>query len=94
MCLGPIELTLVGVLSNTTSIRVGKGTVMLIEMCSGAVGFGAIADQCWVVGISGGSVERSNLMPDREAFSHLGSPLSRAEPMPSWSKVCRYIAEC
>jgi hypothetical protein len=37
-------------------------------------------DQCWVVGVSGGSVERSDLMPDREASSHLGSPLSRAEP--------------
>ena len=47
-------------------------------------------DQLGVVGISGGSVysvERGNLTPGREAFSHLGSPLGRAEPMPSWPKV-------
>ena len=44
-------------------------------------------DQSWGVGISGGSVERSNLTPDREAHIYIGSPLSRAEPMPSWSKV-------
>jgi len=37
------------------------GTVTLIGMCSGAVGFGAVAmDQLWVVGISGGGVERGN----------------------------------
>ena len=45
-------------------------------------------DQRWVVDISGGSVELGNFTPDREAFSHLGSPSGRAEPMPSWSKVC------
>ena len=44
-------------------------------------------DQRWGVGISGGSVERGNLTPDREALIYLGSPLGRAEPMPSWSKV-------
>ena len=44
-------------------------------------------DQCWGVGISGGSVECGNLTPDREALIYFGSPLSRAEPMPSWSKV-------
>ena len=44
-------------------------------------------DQCWGVGISGGSVERGNLTPDREALIYFGSPLGRAEPMPSWSKV-------
>ena len=39
------------------------GTVTLIGMCSGAVGFGAVAmDQLWVVGISGGSVEFGNLI--------------------------------
>jgi hypothetical protein len=27
-------------------------------------------DQLWVVDISGGSVERGDLMPDREAVSH------------------------
>jgi len=36
---------------------------------------------------SGGSVERGNLTPDREALIYFGSPLGRAEPMPSWSKV-------
>jgi hypothetical protein len=40
-------------------------------------------DQLRVVGISGGSVERGNLTPDREAVGHFGSPLGRAEQMPS-----------
>jgi hypothetical protein len=44
-------------------------------------------DQLWGVGVSGGSVERGNLTPDREALIYFGSPLGRAEPMPSWSKV-------
>ena len=65
-----------------------EGTVTLIEICSGAVDCGAMAmDQRWGVGISGGSVERGNLTPDREALIYFGSPLGRAEPMPSWSKV-------
>ena len=70
------------------------GTVTLIEMCSGAVGFRALAmDQLGVVDISGGSVERGNLTPGREAFSHFGSPLSRAEPVPSRPKVSGDAAE-
>jgi len=68
-----------------------KGTVTLIEMCSGAVSFRAVAmDQRGVVEISGGSiysVERGNLTPGREAFSHLGSPSGCAEPVPSRPKV-------
>jgi hypothetical protein len=65
-----------------------QGTVTLIEICRGAVGFGAIAmDQRWAVDISGGSVECGDLMPDREALSHFGSPFGRAEPVPSRSKV-------
>jgi len=71
--------------------RTQHGTVTLIEMCSGAVSFRAVAmDQLWVVEISGGSiyrVERGNLTPGREAFSHLGSPLGCAEPVPSRPKV-------
>jgi hypothetical protein len=64
-------------------------------MCSGAVGFGAVAmDQLWVVGISGGSVERGNLTPDREAFGDLGSPPGRAEQMPSGPKMCGDATEC
>jgi putative phosphoesterase len=64
------------------------GTVTLFEIYSGAVDCGAMAmDQCWGVGVSGGSVERSSLTPDREALIYFGSPLGRAEPMPSWSKV-------
>ena len=43
-------------------------------------------DQLWVAAISGGSVERGNLTPDREAFGHLGSPSGRAEQMPSGRK--------
>ena len=50
-------------------------------------------DQRWGVGISGGSVERGNLTPDREALIYFGSPLGRAEPMPSWSKVRGDAAE-
>jgi len=42
---------------------------------------------------SGGSVERGNLTPDREALIYFGSPLGRAEPMPSWSKVRGDAAE-
>ena len=38
-------------------------------------------DQSWGVGISGGSVERGNLTPDREALIYFGSPLGRAEPI-------------
>ena len=65
------------------------GTVTLIEMCSSAVGFSAVAmDQCGVVGFSGGGVERGNLTPDCQAFSHLGSPSVGAEQMPSRPKVC------
>jgi len=47
-------------------------------------------DQLGVVEISGGSiysVERGNLTPGREAFSHLGSPSGCAEPVPSRPKV-------
>jgi ubiquinone/menaquinone biosynthesis C-methylase UbiE len=52
------------------------GTVTLIEKCSSAVGFGAVAmKQRWVVHISDGSVERGDLTPDREAVNHLGSPV-------------------
>ena len=53
-----------------------------------------MVDQLWVVDISGGgSVERGNLTPDREAVGHFGSPSGRAEQMPSRSKVCRDAAE-
>ena len=33
------------------------------------------------------AASRGNLTPDREALIYFGSPLGRAEPMPSWSKV-------
>ena len=72
----------------SVALIASEGTVTLIEICSGAVDCGAMAmDQRWGVGISGGSVERGNLTPDREALIYFGSPLGRAEPMPSWSKV-------
>jgi hypothetical protein len=65
------------------------GTVTLIEICSGSVGLSAAAmDQCGVIGISCGSIKRDNLIPDREAFSHLGSPSGWAESMPTRSKMC------
>ena len=71
-----------------------NGTVTLIEKCSGAVGFEAVAmEHRWVVHISGGSVGRGDLTPDREAVGHLGSPFGRAEQMPSRPKVCGDAAE-
>jgi hypothetical protein len=71
-----------------------EGTVTLIEKCNGAVGFGAVAmEHRWVVHISGGSVGRGDLTPDREAVGHLGSPFGRAEQMPSRPKVCGDAAE-
>ena len=63
-----------------SAIPGSAGTVTLIGMCSGAVGFGAAAmDQLWGVDISGGSVERGNLTPDREAISHWFTFGSRAD---------------
>ena len=70
------------------------GTVTLIEKCSGAVGFEAVAtEHRWVVHISGGNVGRGDLTPDREAVCHLGSPFGRAEQMPSRPEVCGDAAE-
>ena len=85
----------------TRAVRIGRdrssvpeGTVTLIGMWSGAVGFGAVVmDQLWGVDISGGSVERGNLNPDREAFGDLRSPSGRAEQMPSRPEVCGDAAE-
>ena len=50
-------------------------------------------DQSGVVGLSGGRAERGNLTPGREAFSHFGSPLGCAEPVPSRPKVSGDAAE-
>jgi len=50
-------------------------------------------DQSGIVGFSGGGVERGNVTPDCQAFSHLGSPSVGAEPMPSRPKVCGYAAK-
>ena len=72
----------------------GVVTVTLFENCCGVVGFGAVVvDQLWVVGISGGSVEFGNLIEDREAVGHFGSPSGRAEPMASGPTVCGDPAE-
>ena len=66
------------------------GTVTLIEKCSGAVEFEAVAtEHRWVVHISGGSVGRGDLTPDREAVGHLGSPFGRADQMTTGPKVWR-----
>jgi hypothetical protein len=71
-----------------------RGTVTLIEKCSGAVEFEAVAtEHRWIVHISGGSVGRGDLTPDREAVGHLGSPFGRAEQMPSRPEVCRDAAK-
>ena len=71
------------------------GTVTLIEKCSGAVGFEAVAtEHRWGVHISGGSVGRGDLTPDRGGdVGHLGSPFGRAEQMPSRPEVCGDAAE-
>jgi len=74
--------------------RPHSGTVTLIETCSGAVEFEAVAtEHRWVVHISGGSVGRGDLTTDREAAGHLGSPFGRAEQMPSPPEVCGDAAE-
>jgi|SRR6516225_329673 len=92
--LSDLKVSTVGSKVNEIAERRRAGTVTLIGICSGAVDCGAIAmDQLWGVGISGGSVERGNLTPDREALIYFGSPLGRAEPMPSWSKVRGDAAE-
>ena len=70
------------------------GTVTLIGMCSGAVGFGAAAmDQLWGVDISGGSVERGNLTPDREAIGHHLSVVGRRQQVPTDPEMWRNAAE-
>src|SRR4029077_17400002 len=70
------------------------GTVTLIEKSSGALEFEAVAtEHRWVVHISGGSVGRGDLTPDREAVDHLGSAFRRAEQMPSRPEVCGDAAE-
>ena len=76
------------------AVRRLEGTVTLIEKCSGALEFEAVAtEHRWVVHISGGNVGRGDLTPDREAVGHLGSPFGRAEQMPSRPEVCGDAAE-
>jgi hypothetical protein len=62
-------------------------------MYSGAVAFNAVTmEQSGVGGISGGSVELGDLIPDREALGHFGSPSGRAAQMPSGPKMCADVA--
>ena len=71
-----------------------EGTVTLIGMSSGAVSFGAAAmDQLWGVDISGGSVERGNLTPDREAIGHHLSVVGRRQQVPTDPEMWRNAAE-
>ena len=66
---------------------------MLVEIYSGAVSFNsATIERSGVGGISGGSVELGELIPDCEALGHFGSPV-RAEPMPSRPKMRRHAAK-
>ena len=66
----------------------------MIEKSRGAVGFDAVAtEHRWVVYISGDSVGRGDLTPDREPVGHLGSPLDRGEQMPSRPEVRTDAAE-
>ena len=72
----------------------GKGTVTLIGMSSRAVSFGSAAmDQLWGVDISGGSVERGNLTPDREAIGHHLSVVGRRQQVPTDPEMWRNAAE-
>ncbi len=52
-----------------------EGTVTLVELYSGAVAFNAVTIEQSGVGISGGSVELGDLIPDCEALGHFGSPV-------------------
>ena len=80
--------------TGSPSGRPAPGTVTLIGMCSGAVGFGAAAmDQLWGVDISGGSVERGNLTPDREAIGHHLSVVGRRQQVPTDPEMWRNAAE-
>ena len=84
----------VGVAMTEIAENMQQGTVTLIGMCSGAVGFGAAAmDQLWGVDISGGSVERGNLTPDREAIGHHLSVVGRRQQVPTDPEMWRNAAE-
>ena len=73
---------------------IGVGTVTLIGMSSRAVSFGSAAmDQLWGVDISGGSVERGNLTPDREAIGHHLSVVGRRQQVPTDPEMWRNAAE-
>ena len=50
-------------------------------------------DQLWGVDISGGSVERSNLTPDREAIGHHLSVVGRRQQVPTDPEMWRNAAE-
>jgi hypothetical protein len=70
------------------------GTVTLIGMSSRPVSFGSAAmDQLWGVDISGGSVERGNLTPDREAIGHHLSVVGRRQQVPTDPEMWRNAAE-
>jgi len=70
------------------------GTVTLIGISSRAVSFGSAAmDQLWGVDISGGSVERGNLTPDREAIGHHLSVVGRRQQVPTDPEMWRNAAE-
>src|SRR6185312_10143800 len=76
------------------AINRSPGTVTLIGMSSRAVSFGSAAmDQLWGVDISGGSVERGNLIPDREAIGHHLSVVGRRQQVPTDPEMWRNAAE-
>ena len=63
-------------------------------MSSRAVSFGSAAmDQLWGVDISGRSVERGNLIPDREAIGHHLSVVGRRQQVPTDPEMWRNAAE-
>ena len=80
--------------SGDMSKNASEGTVTLIGMSSRAVSFGSAAmDQLWGVDISGGSVERGNLTPDREAIGHHLSVVGRRQQVPTDPEMWRNAAE-
>lgn len=50
-------------------------------------------DQLWGVDISGGSVERVNLTPDRDAIGHHLSVVGRRQQVPTDPEMRRNAAE-
>jgi hypothetical protein len=69
------------------SAGVTKGTVTLVEKWSSTVGFGAAAMKHRSVVHLSGNDGRGDFPPDREAVSHLGTPLGCGQSVPAQPKM-------